>query len=71
MSEETNEPTPLAPRLKRWNLTIITHVWPVNDLIEHVILGNGRACGAEVTEGKLKDGSKCWEIVYNALDGRE
>lgn len=66
-----SEPVDITGRLKQWNLTVITHVWPVNDLIEHAIFGSGCSCGATIEEGRLKDGSKCWEIVHNALDGRE
>ena len=65
------QPTDLTSRLKRWHNTVIIHTWPSNDLIEHVIFGEGCSCGAQVEEGKMADGTKCWVIVHNALDGRE
>lgn len=67
----TTPPTDLTSRLKRWHVTTIIHSWPSNDLIEHTIFGDGCSCGAEVKEDKMADGSPCWVIHHNALDGRE
>lgn len=65
------QPTSLTPRLKKWYVTVVCHVWPKNDLIEHTIFGEGCSCGATVEEGEMADGSKCFTITHNALDGRE
>lgn len=66
-----SQPTSLTSRLKRWHITVICHVYPNNDLIEHVIFGEGCSCGAEAELGEMADGSPCYTITHNALDGRE
>jgi hypothetical protein len=46
------------------------HVYPVNDLIEHELDGDGCVCGPvlEYVEGEEGDG---WLVSHASLDGRE
>lgn len=47
-----------------------THVYPVNDLIEHE-LTDGCPCGVRTMPVKRADGSMGWLHVHHSLDGRE
>lgn len=71
MSQPSDLTARLNARQKQWHVTVVVHSWPSNDLIEHAIFASGCSCGAEVEEGKMADGSPCWLIKHNALDGRE
>lgn len=47
------------------------HVAPVNDLIEHEIMGDGCICGPNIIPEERDDGSYGWVLVHHSLDGRE
>ena len=47
------------------------HVLPVNDLIEHVSLGDDCVCGPATEPVPYADGAVGWLIVHHSLDGRE
>lgn len=47
------------------------HVHPVNDLIEHELVGDGCPCGPRIEAVKRADGSMGWLYVHHSLDGRE
>jgi hypothetical protein len=47
------------------------HVYPVNDLVEHVTNGDGCVCGPETQPVERDDGSIGYVIVHHSLDGRE
>ena len=66
----TSQPSDLTSRLKKWNVSVIVHVWPTKDLIEHNLFGPGCSCGAKIEEDVM-NGAPCWRIKHNALDGRE
>lgn len=47
------------------------HVYPLNDIVEHELEGDGCVCGPtpEIVEGP--DGEDEWVLTHHALDGRE
>lgn len=47
------------------------HVYPVNDLIEHLTDGDDCPCAPETEAVMLEDGSNGWLISHHSLDGRE
>lgn len=49
------------------------HVYPVNDLVEHMTDTNASecVCGPLTRPVPQEDGSIGWVIVHNSLDGRE
>lgn len=47
------------------------HTYPENDLIEHVLEGDGCPCGPTVELVHNDDGPDGWLVVHNSLDGRE
>jgi len=47
------------------------HTYPVNDLIEHRLTGTGCQCKPSVEAVFRLDGSNGWQVIHNALDGRE
>lgn len=47
------------------------HVLPVNDLIDHIDIGDDCPCGPALEPVKRDDGSVGWVIVHHSLDGRE
>jgi hypothetical protein len=49
----------------------IVHVYPVEDLIEHVLEGDGCLCGVTVEPVEREDGSFGWLYSHHSLDGRE
>ncbi len=46
------------------------HVYPVNDLIDHDLDGNGCVCGPSTERVETDHGDE-WMITHNSLDGRE
>lgn len=47
-----------------------SHVWPVDDVIEHDVVGEDCVCGPEAVLIETNDGD-VWQIVHASLDGRE
>ncbi len=47
------------------------HVYPVDDLIEHVTDGGDCPCGPETIPVERDDGSYGYVISHHSLDGRE
>ena len=47
------------------------HTYPVNDLIEHELEGDGCACGPRVVQVIGEDGSSGTQVIHHSLDGRE
>lgn len=48
----------------------IVHVYPLDDLIEHVVDGTDCICGPRL-ELAERDGEHGWLVVHHSLDGRE
>lgn len=48
-----------------------THVYPINDLIEHNTDSDDCICGPRIDVVKRKDGSCAYIVVHHSLDGRE
>lgn len=49
----------------------VSHIWPVNDLIEHEADDDGACpCGPCMTPVSV-DGNNGWLITHHSLDGRE
>lgn len=46
------------------------HVYPVGDLVEHELDGDGCVCGPADVPVERDDGSMAWMVVHHALDGR-
>jgi hypothetical protein len=49
----------------------IVHVHPVDDLVDHELVGDGCTCGVTVEPVKNDDGSVGWLHIHHSLDGRE
>lgn len=47
------------------------HVYPLDDLIEHEIVGSDCVCGPKERPVEADDGSIGWIVVHSSLDGRE
>ena len=47
------------------------HVYPANDLIEHVTDSDECACGPTSEPVERDDGSTGWLVTHHSLDGRE
>lgn len=48
------------------------HVFPVNDLVEHVTaVDQDCVCGPTTEPVEREDGSVGWLVVHHSLDGRE
>ena len=47
------------------------HVYPVDDLVEHELVGDNCICGPQPVVVKCDDGSIEWVIAHHSLDGRE
>ena len=47
------------------------HVYPANDIIEHVTEGDDCVCGPDLEAVERDDGSMGWLTVHHSLDGRE
>lgn len=48
-----------------------THIYPLNDLVDHDTDGDGCVCGPVDVPVERDDGSYAWLVVHNSLDGRE
>ena len=49
----------------------VIHTYPVNDLVEHELEGEGCVCGPDVEAVFRDDGSNGWLVKHHSLDGRE
>jgi hypothetical protein len=49
----------------------VIHTYPVGDLIEHELEGDGCPCGVTVEPVKRDDGTFGWLYIHHSLDGRE
>jgi hypothetical protein len=49
----------------------VVHTYPVDDLVEHELVGDGCPCGPTTEPVFRHDGSCGWLIVHHSLDGRE
>lgn len=49
----------------------IVHVYPLDDLIEHIVDGASCICGPRLELVERGDGEHGWLVVHHSLDGRE
>ncbi len=47
------------------------HTYPLSDLVEHELEGDGCVCGPTLIPVEREDGSIGWLVVHHSLDGRE
>lgn len=47
------------------------HVYPINDVVIHDLVGTDCICGPETEPVPRDDGSMGWLITHHSLDGRE
>lgn len=47
------------------------HVYPVNDLVEHLTDGGECPCGPTTMPVERPDGSISYVVLHHSLDGRE
>lgn len=49
----------------------VLHVYPINDLIDHELVGDGCVCGVTIQPVPVEGGGMRWLNVHHSLDGRE
>lgn len=47
------------------------HVYPINDQVDHDLVGDDCVCGPTSERVEREDGSDGWVVVHHSLDGRE
>lgn len=47
------------------------HVWPVNDLVGHDLIGQNCVCGPTLEPRNATADDSVWLVMHRPLDGRE